>query len=255
MQRNGAIDQSSSPVIGILANVLIVEGGAFPGLQRASVSQDYVNAVELAGGIPVMIPVIGSEETIRKQVELVDGVLATGGYDPDPLLWGEQPNRRIEFIFPEVDQHQLAAIRIANGLGKPLFGICRGLQMINIAFGGTLYQDLSLIPNSYIQHFQKGMKYAFGHQVALVKATALAGIFGETGIMANSFHHLAVKDVAPGFTVNAYAPDGVIEGLERRDGGSVIAVQWHPEMMYSRHPEMLKLFQAFIETTKEARRT
>ncbi len=255
MERIGAIDHVSAPVIGILANVLIVESGTFPGLERASVSQDYVNAVEAAGGIPVMIPVVGSEETIRKQVELVDGVLATGGYDPDPLLWGEEPNRRIEFIFPEVDQHQLMAIRIACGLGKPLLGICRGLQMINIAFGGTLYQDLSLVPNSYIQHFQKGMKYAYGHHVMLVKDTALSGIFGEAGIMTNSFHHLAIKDAAPGFTVNAYAPDGVIEGIERRDGSSVIAVQWHPEMMYSKHPEMLRIFLDFIETTKEARRT
>jgi putative glutamine amidotransferase len=233
---------------------MIVEGGVFPGIERASLTNDYVSAVEAAGGIPVMIPVVGSAETIRRQIDLVDGVLATGGYDPDPLLWGEQPNRRIEFVFPEVDQHQLSAVRIAVELGKPLLGICRGLQMINVAFGGSLYQDLSLIPNSYIQHFQKGPKYAYAHQISLVKDTALAEIFGETGIMANSFHHLAIKDVAPGFTVNAHAPDGVIEGMERRDGSSVIAVQWHPEMMYAKHPEMLKIFQAFIGTTKEARR-
>jgi len=255
MERIGKIDRSTAPIIGILANLLVSETGIFPGLERASVTNDYVSAVEAAGGIPVMIPVVGAMETIRRQVELVDGLLATGGYDPDPLLWGEQPNRRIEFIFPEVDQHQLAAIRFARELGKPLLGICRGLQIINVAFGGSLYQDLSLIPDSYIQHFQKGMKYAHGHQVALVKDSALAGIFGEELLMTNSFHHLAIKEVAPGFAINAYAPDGVVEGLEQSSGSPVMAVQWHPEMMYAKHPEMLRIFLGFIETTKEARRT
>jgi len=253
MKHSDSHDIDSSPVIGILANVIIADGGAFPGIERSCVTHDYISAVEAAGGIPVMIPVVGSTATIRRQIALVDGVLATGGYDPDPLLWGEQPNRRIESIFPEVDQHQLAAIRIADELGIPMFGICRGLQIINVALGGTLYQDLSLIPNSYIQHFQKSPKYAYGHQVTLVKDSALARIFGGEMVMTNSFHHLAIKDVAPGLTINAFALDGVIEGVERTSGAHVMAVQWHPEMMYARHPEMLGIFRSFIETTKEAR--
>lgn len=244
-----------APVIGILANILIVDSAPFSGMERASVTSDYVSAVEAAGGIPVLIPVVGSPATIRRQVALVDGVLATGGYDPDPLLWGEQPNRRIEFVFPEVDQHQIAAVRLATELGKPLLGICRGLQIINVAFGGTLYQDLSLIPNSFIQHYQKSPKYAHGHTVSLVKDSLLAGIFRTEVVSTNSFHHLAVRDVAPGFVVSAYAPDGVIEAIERTTGSPVMAVQWHPEMMYAKHPEMLAIFSKFIDTMKEAERT
>jgi len=255
METTSTIAAINAPVIGILANLLIVDEVPFPGLERASVTYDYISAVEAAGGIPVLIPVVGAAATIRRQIALVDGVLATGGYDPDPLLWGEQPNRRIEFVFPEVDQHQIAAVRIATELGKPLLGICRGLQIINVAFGGTLYQDLSLIPDSYIQHYQKSPKYAHGHTVTLVKDSALAGIFETDVIATNSFHHLAIKDVAPGFTMSAYAPDGVIEGIERTVGSPVLAVQWHPEMMYAKHPEMLRVFVHFIDIIKEAGRT
>jgi len=252
MERTGTNENTRRPLIGILANLLVVESNPFPGLERSYVNHDYVAAVEAAGGIPVMLPVVGNPQTIRGQIEAVDAVLATGGYDPDPMLWGEQPNRRIEFINPEVDQHQLQAIRVAYELGKPILGICRGLQMINIAFGGSLYQDLSLVPDSYIQHYQKSLKYAFGHQVSLVKGTRLSAVFGDAGMAANSFHHLAIRVVAPGFLVNAYAPDGVIEGIESSGGASVMAVQWHPEMMYLKHPEMLGIFLDFIAVTKEA---
>ncbi|MDX9959675.1 MAG: gamma-glutamyl-gamma-aminobutyrate hydrolase family protein, partial [Spirochaetia bacterium] len=221
----------SPPVIGIAASLLITATEPFPGMERSYVNHDYVTAVAAAGAVPLMLPVIQDLELIRRQVAATDGILMTGGYDPDPLLYGENPNRRIDFIFPEVDEHQLAVIRVANELGKPILGICRGLQMLNIAFGGSLYQDLTLIPGSYIQHYQKSRKETRGHQVTLTEGTMLAKLFPETVILTNSFHHLAVKDLAPGFTVNALAPDGVIEGMERESGVPVLAVQWHPEMM------------------------
>jgi putative glutamine amidotransferase len=124
--------------------------------------------------------------------------------------------------------------------------------MINVAFGGTLYQDLSLIPNSYIQHFQKSRKHSPGHQVTIVKDTVLGSIFNETLIQTNSFHHLGIKDMATGFIVNAYAPDGVIEGMERSHGAPVLGVQWHPEMMYEKHPAMLGIFSRFIGMAGDA---
>jgi len=241
----------AKPLIGIVSGMVVVEAGIFPGIERSAVNHDYVTAVEAAGGIPVLIPVVEDDGTVRRQVDAVDALLMTGGYDPSPLLYGESPSRRLDFIFPEMDRHQMAAIRFADELGKPLFGICRGLQMLNIAFGGTLYQDLSLVPNSFIQHFQKSRKHSQGHQVNLVRDTLLADIFGEATILTNSFHHLAIKDTAPGFIVNASAPDGVIEGIERSGGTPVLAVQWHPEMMYEKHSEMLAVFVRFIEMAKE----
>lgn len=244
---------SQVPIIGILSGIQIAEQGPFPGMERSSVSQDYVGAIEAAGAVPLLLPVVGKEESVMRQVESVDAILLSGGYDPNPLLYGENPNRRIDFIFPEIDEHQLMAIRMADALGKPMLGICRGLQILNVAFGGTLYQDLSLIPNSYIQHFQKSRKHTRGHEVALVKDSVLAGIFGDTTILTNSFHHLAIKDCAPGFTVGAYAVDGVIEGIERQGGTPILAVQWHPEMMYEKYPEMLGIFYHFVVRVRESR--
>jgi putative glutamine amidotransferase len=235
------------PVIGILTSILIKETEPFLGLERSYVNYDYIAAVEAAHGIPLLIPVVANDETVMRQIESIDALLLTGGYDPNPLLYGENPNRRIDFIFPEVDEHQLRAIRHASEAGKPMLGICRGLQILNIAFGGTLYQDLSLVPNSYIQHAQKSRKHSPGHQVSLVNGTRLREILEEPEIVTNSFHHLAVKDIAPGFVVSAQAPDGVVEGIERSSGSPILAVQWHPEMMYEKYPAMLEIFERFIE--------
>ena len=242
-----------APIVGILSGIQIAETGPFPGMERSCVSQDYIGALEAAGAVPLLIPVVGKDESVRRQIESVDAVVLSGGYDPNPLLFGENPNRRIDFIYPEIDEHQLRAIHVADELGKPMLGVCRGLQILNIAFGGTLYQDLSLIPNSYIQHYQKSRKHTPGHEVSIVKDSQLARIFGAGTILTNSFHHLAIKDCAPGFMVSAYAADGVIEGIERGGGTPMIAVQWHPEMMYEKHPEMLGIFRHFIAQVRESR--
>lgn len=253
MPRSKAATVPEKPTIGIFTSIFVVESGLFPGMERSYVNYEYISAVEAAGAIPLLIPVVKDEATIRRQVDSVDALLMTGGYDPSPLFYGENPSRQIGFIFPEIDEHQLAAIRIAAELKKPMMGICRGLQILNVAFGGTLYQDLTLIPNSYIQHFQKSRKHSPGHQVVVEKGTLLADVFGESVIQTNSFHHLAVKDLAPGFIVSAHAPDGVVEGIERREGAPIMAVQWHPEMMYERQPMMLDLFKKFIAIVNERR--
>ncbi|HUX39103.1 MAG TPA: gamma-glutamyl-gamma-aminobutyrate hydrolase family protein [Rectinemataceae bacterium] len=253
MQPSRPVASDRPPIIGILSGIQLAETGPFPGMERSGVSQDYVSAIEAAGAVPLLVPVVGKEASVRRQIEAVDALLLSGGYDPNPLLYGENPNRRIDFIFPEIDEHQLRAVRVADELGKPMLGICRGLQILNVAFGGTLYQDLSLIPNSYIQHFQKSRKHTPGHEVSIVKDSLLAGIFEASTILINSFHHLAIKDCAPGFVVGAYAPDGVIEGIERRGGSPILAVQWHPEMMYEKYPEMLGIFEHFISLAREGR--
>ncbi|MFA6506577.1 MAG: gamma-glutamyl-gamma-aminobutyrate hydrolase family protein [Treponemataceae bacterium] len=247
MRVSSVTEDSAVPVIGIFSSMLVMESGLFPGMERSFVNHDYISAVEAAGGVPIMLPVVKSDAVIRRQVESVDAVILTGGYDPSPLAYGENPGRLTEFIFPEIDEHQLKAIRVADELGKPMLGICRGMQMLNIAFGGTLYQDLTFAPNSYIQHYQKSRRHSPGHQVEIKQNTILAEVFGEPVILTNSFHHLALKDIAPGFIVSARAPDGIVEGIERREGTPVTAVQWHPEMMFEKHPVMLGLFRTFIE--------
>lgn len=238
---------TEAPLVGIMANILVTEGGTFPGMERSYVNHDYVKAIEAAGGIPLMLPVIEDDAAIMRQVASVDALLLSGGYDPNPLLFGENPNRRLDFIFPEVDTHQMQAIRAATDLGKPMLGICRGMQMLNIAFGGTLYQDLSLVPGSWIQHQQKSRRHSPGHEVTLTRDSFLASLFPTSTITANSFHHLAIKDLAPGFTASGLAPDGVIEAIERMDlAAPVFAVQWHPEMMQEQHPAMRAIFREFV---------
>ncbi len=235
-----------APVIGILTSIMVMDSGTFPGMERSFVNHDYISAIETAGGIPVLLPVVKSAEAIRRQIESVDAVVLPGGYDPNPLLYGENPGPTMGFIFPEVDEHQLAAIHIADATGKPMLGICRGLQILNVAFGGTLHQDVSLAPDSYVQHSQKSRRHSPGHEVSLMDASFLAEVFGQSLIVTNSFHHLAVKAVAPDFIVSAMARDGIVEGIERHRGTPVVAVQWHPEMMFEKHPSMLGIFKGFL---------
>lgn len=240
------------PIIGILANVLVTEGGLFPGMTRESVSHDYVQAVIMAGGIPVLLPVISGEENIRGQIEKVDGILLSGGYDINPLKYGEEPYQEIDATFPEIDDHHLMSARIAVELGKPMLGICRGLQVINVAFGGTLYQDLSHFSSNCLKHFQKGQRHVPSHTVELMQDTVLARILGEDAVVTNSFHHQSAKDIAPGFRVNAKAKDGIIEGIEKMDKTFILAVQWHPEMMADKSPEMLPIFRELISAAEKA---
>ena len=246
MRTHDCIQTSDAPLIGILTSILVMDSGTFPGMERSFVNHDYILAIEAAGGIPILLPVVQSEEAIRRQIESVDAVVLPGGYDPNPLLYGENPGRSMGFIFPEVDEHQMAAIRIADAAGKPMLGICRGLQILNIAFGGSLHQDISLAPASYVQHSQKSRRHSPGHEVTLADGTFLAGVFGQSRIVTNSFHHLAVKDIAPGFMISATASDGIAEGIERHTGTPVVAVQWHPEMMFQKHPCMLGVFTGFM---------
>lgn len=233
------------PIIGILTNLLITEGSVFPGMERTYVNYDYVQAIMMAGAVPILLPVISDEQCIRKQIELVDGLLLSGGYDINPLRYNEEPCKELEFIFPEVDEHQLAVARIATDLGKPMLGICRGTQVLNVAFGGTLYQDVLQVPTS-IKHTQKTQRYVPGHTVNIVQDTILSRIFNKKVILTNSFHHQAVKDIASGFIVNARAEDGVIEGIERPGDVFTVGIQWHPEMMARKCPEMLNIFKQFV---------
>lgn len=234
--------------------MLITEAGFFPGLERTYINQEYVRSLSLAGAVPLLLPVIeDEEEAIREQIERVDGILLSGGQDINPLKYGEEPQRQLGFIFPEVDEYQLTAARIAARLHKPMFGICRGMQVMNVAFGGTLYQDLSQVAEQHLKHFQQSKMYVPGHTVEISEGTRLHQIFGQQAIITNSFHHQAVKEVAPGFVANARAKDGVIEGMERTEGVFAMGVQWHPEMMVNKNDAMLKLIQSFVRAVEAGR--
>ena len=233
------------PVIGIPVNVLVEKNLPFPGTERASVNQDYLDALKAAGAVPVALPMVETEEDVQTQLELLDGLLFSGGADVSPLTYGEEPATGLDEVYPDMDRHQLALARAGRKAGLPMLGICRGMQVLNVACGGTLHQDLGSLAEPLLQHWHKGQRRGVSHTVDLVEGSRLRGILGCPSIGTNSFHHQAVKDVAPGFSVSARARDGVIEGLEVPEG-FLLGVQWHPEGMVATCPEMLRLFQALV---------
>ena len=232
------------PIIGITANILITEGGALPGTEKAAVSNDYIKAIENAGGVPIVLPVVTDKELIRCQAELIDGLLLSGGYDADPLLFGEEPAEKLGYVYPERDYHEIELIKAAYNANRPILGICRGIQVINIAFGGTLYQDLAEIQGG-IKHMQNAPKDVATHTVRVIANTILHTLFGDN-IVTNSFHHQAVKDLGSDLIISAKTKDGVVEGIEMTGKHFVVAVQWHPEMMASSHLGMKSLFREFV---------
>ncbi|WP_425058969.1 Putative glutamine amidotransferase [Sporomusa carbonis] len=236
------------PIIGITSNTVPAEGTVLSGMVRAFVSTDYINAVAKAGGIPLLLPPVADSALAREQVMAVDGLVMSGGPDIDPLLYGEEPLEKLETVNPYRDEYELMIIKVADQLKKPVLGICRGIQLINVAYGGTLYQDMSLIDGCSTKHFQSTTtRDALWHTVVIEPESTLAGIIGKEPLRVNSYHHQALKTVAPGFTVTARSKDGVIEAIEHQNGHFVLGVQWHPEMLAAKVPAMLALFAALVK--------
>lgn len=235
------------PVIGITANSLFSENGVFPGMERVYANQSYLHSVGKAGGIPVLLPTLNSEADMTEQLKRVDGVILSGGSDINPLLFGEEPDAKLDFILPDRDEYEIALAQLAYQSGKPILGICRGIQVLNVAFGGSLYQDIhSQAANCSLKHFQSSRRDFAGHTADIVPGSLLYDILDAAALPVNSFHHQAVKDVAPGFIVTARARDGIIEAIEKPGKSFLLGVQWHPEMLVDSYPVMLELFKRLV---------
>lgn len=199
-------------------------------------SQAYVESIRKAGGIPYIIP-SGSEELI----EGADGLLLQGGKDVTPSFYKEERSPLCRETNVEEDEFQCKLIMAAERKGIPVLGICRGIQIINTAFSGTLYQDQS--EGGFIKHDRLDRPEDGVHEIFLEEGSFLEKCFRKRRLFVNSLHHQMVKDVAPGFKVSARSQDGSVEAIER---GNMIAVQWHPEAMLQKRDEMLPLFSFFI---------
>ncbi|MDU6115257.1 MAG: gamma-glutamyl-gamma-aminobutyrate hydrolase family protein [Paeniclostridium sordellii] len=243
--------KTKKAVIGISGSLIIDEGGMFPGYERAYVNNDYVQSVARCNAVPYIVPMVYDDEIIKEQVENIDALILSGGHDINPLNWGEEPHQKLGGILPKRDTYDFKLLKFALEMKKPILGICRGEQVINVFGGGSLYQDLSLIEGCYVKHNQQYLSNVATHTAIVKEGTKLYEILGEKEIHVNSFHHLAANEIADGYIVSAVSKDGVIEAIEKEGDEFVIGVQWHPEMMTKDNPMMQKLFQALVdETTK-----
>ncbi len=239
----------NQPVIGIAASVCLAGEGQAAGSERLFAGGAYVRAVALAGGCPVVLPFAGGAAQAGRHLALVDGVVLTGGGDVGPWLYGAEPRPGLGVVWPERDEYELARVRTAAALGRPVLAICRGLQVVNVALGGTLHQELRGRPG-VLQHFQESRGDVAGHTVAVRAGTLLYRVLRRERLATNSFHHQAVDELAPGLIVCAQTADGVVEAVENVPG-RLLAVQWHPEDMLVSQPAMAELFRWLVATAAD----
>ncbi len=209
----------------------------------------YGDAVVAAGGIAVLLPAANTKEDTELLLPGLDGILIPGGPDVDPFFYGEEPQRGLGPVIASNDEFEIHLIRAAREAHKPILAICRGVQILNVSFGGTLYQDIpTQIPES-IQHDQ-GLtdRKEPAHRVGICRDSCLFKAYESETARVNSFHHQAVKKVAPGFSISAKAGDGIVEAIEIPEE-HILGVQWHPEEMYEMHPEHLSLFRQLVDVS------
>jgi putative glutamine amidotransferase len=218
---------------------------------RFGMSRPYIGALEHAGALPVILPLALDLATLRSLYERMDGLFMAGGGDLNPTLYQCERYHKTDGLDSLRDETEIALLRWALEDGKPVLGVCRGSQAMNVAAGGTLYQDVTdMVPNAMRhQYYPEKPREWVAHSIETVSGTALAGILGGTARV-NSFHHQAVQKVAANFRVGAYASDGVVEAIECPDYEFMVGVQWHPESLAPTDPSMMNLFATFIKTTE-----
>ncbi len=217
-------------------------------LQGVTLSDDYAHGVEQAGGIPVVIPYLESPNTVYNLAEQLDGLVLSGGNDVDPSLFGAEPKVGLQEVSPDRDFLEILLFKTMRAQGKPVLGICRGMQLVNAALGGTLYQDLSREWKGSIQHAQRSPRNHVSHTVYIEPKSRLASLLCDMDqTKVNSFHHQAVERVASGMMAVAWDDEGLTEGMEAADGPFLVAVQWHPENLWRVHPVFLGLFTGLVE--------
>lgn len=245
---------SYCPIIGIPCR--LDTSGYYPGRPVDAQNVSYSNAIMQSGGIPVLIPVAVTGEMLETLFDKVDGVLFSGGGDVDPACY-YQPRlvENLSDIQTERDEHELRLARMAMERRKPFLAICRGIQVMNVAAGGTLYQDLATQNPNTIRHDfyylddQLPRNY-IAHDVQVAEASLLRKIVQTDRVPVNSLHHQAIYHVADSLKVAGQAKDGIVEALEVPDHPFALGVQWHPEDLFTEHDSARKIFAAFVQASK-----
>jgi putative glutamine amidotransferase len=238
------------PVIGVTTQTLEEIPDQLP--RCWIMSQRYVRTLTESGAVPWIVPLIDDQETLRAIYDRLDGIFLPGGVDIDPKSYQEDPTNGCGRVDPDRDRTEITLVNWAMKDRKPILAVCRGAQLLSVAAGGTLYQDLGSEYPGAIKHdyFPKAGVHArqdLVHPVEVVADTRLSRVLGTKTIRVNSMHHQGIKRLAPNLIANAYAPDGLIEGVESVNDDFVLGVQWHPEDLADSEPMMRRLFDAFIE--------
>jgi putative glutamine amidotransferase len=214
---------------------------------------DYVEGVAEAGGAPVVLPPVGDERAAGALVQSLDGLLLSGGSDLDPRYYGEEPTPELGVTLPERDAFEMALVGLALRRGIPVFGICRGMQVLNVALGGTLYQDLpSQWDGNVLKHRQAIHKWQPTHEVEVREGSYIAEVMGREVVKVNSYHHQGIKDLAEGLVATGRSTDGVVEAVEAKEFSErwLLGVQWHAEAMRGAGPQQKSLFQAHVSAAE-----
>lgn len=238
------------PIIGITSAYEIEDG--LRNYHRTTVSIDYTKSIIAGGGIPVILPITSDLDVIKEQLELLDGLLLAGGADINPSYYGQDFKENMGVISPERDEGEFLILKEFYKTNKPILGICRGHQLINVFLGGTLFQDLKYTGKDVLKHRQDFYPELAVHKVKITdRDNMLAKLYGVE-VPTNSFHHQSVDKLGKGLTTIATTDDGIVEAFQMKSRDFLYGLQWHPEMMTARgNEEMKKIFIEFVNSCKK----
>jgi putative glutamine amidotransferase len=215
----------------------------------------YVRAIEDLGGLPLILPLAEDAASRRELLQRLDGLLLTGsGPDLPPTLYGERQRYEFRVMRPPRRMFEMEMVYLADKADLPVLGICGGMQLLNVAFGGSLYQDIPSQIVASLNHRGDGPATRVAHRVAVTPKSLLRRVVKQASMSVNTSHHQSVKEVAPGFVASAVAPDGVIEAVESPRHRFLLGVQWHPEFLYDRLVVHRRLFTAFVKAARAGAR-
>lgn len=236
----------SKPIIGIAANQLPAGSADFLGNPITYTPQGFVTATEQVGGLPLLLPISTPENAVA-YINQIDKLLLAGGQDVDPQFYGEDPHPKLGATNLERDLFERALITEALNQQKPIFAVCRGMQLLNVTLGGNLYQDLSLYSEWNVRHVQHPTPPHFAtHEIEVLPDSLLCQLVGQQ-YRVNSYHHQGIKRLGKNLKIVANSNDQIVEAVEWHDDSQrVLGVQWHPELTYQTDPKELKLFDFFV---------
>lgn len=233
-------------IIGISGNIVLKSVDVFHGNQVTYTAEGFVTAIKKVNGTPLVIP-INDPASAKEYISIVDKLLLTGGQDISPEFYGEEPHPKLEETNKDRDLFEIALIKEALRQEKPILAICRGMQLLNVTLGGTLYQDLSLYSEWKVKHAQQPTQPQFPTHSIKVKKQSILNHILDKSFSVNSYHHQGIKDLADSLIATAWASDGIIEGVEAiQDSQRILGVQWHPELRFEHSSKELMLFDYFV---------